>query len=195
MHSLGIIHKDIKCDNILLESLSHGFRAVIIDFGTTVSEKSKDVGNFSGSPIFMSPEILAYLANNRRSLKRLFLDAPITKAVDIWGFGHVIYQIVAGGRELFQERKIGRSTKSSQNFKPCTGPATITYSTKEKFSKDYLLESCLKSQKKTKSGIKDENIRDRLLDIASSCLRKNYENRPSITWVFDQLQELKEATS
>jgi hypothetical protein len=195
MHSLGIIHKDIKCDNILLESLGQSYRAVIIDFGTTVSEKSKDVGNFSGSPIFMSPEMLAYLANNRRSLRKLFLEAPITKAVDIWGLGHIIYQIVAGGRELFPERKIGKSTKTSQNIKPCTGPASITYSIKETFSKDYLLESCLKSQKKTKSGVKDPKIRDQLLDLASSCLRKNFENRPSIIWLCDQLRQLKETTS
>jgi serine/threonine-protein kinase len=54
-HAQGVIHRDIKADNILIEDGSG--RAVVTDFGIAVVASDADVtGTVIGTPEFMSPE-------------------------------------------------------------------------------------------------------------------------------------------
>ncbi|CAD1812593.1 unnamed protein product [Candida parapsilosis] len=90
MHDNGVIHRDIKPENILLDDK---MRIQITDFGTArLLEKKNDESedypldvrakSFVGTAEYVSPELL----------ESKFCGKP----GDIWAFGCIIYQMIAG---------------------------------------------------------------------------------------------------
>lgn len=101
MHKRGIIHRDLKPENILLDSQMH---TKITDFGTAkILDTSKQAENslgdipsldstdppeqerassFVGTAEYVSPELLT--------------DKNACKASDLWAFGCIIFQLLAG---------------------------------------------------------------------------------------------------
>ena len=103
MHARGVIHRDLKPENVLLDDQMH---VKITDFGTakmldipktpgasSYSMGSPDTGNpmdgentransFVGTAEYVSPELLT--------------DKNACKASDLWAFGCIIYQLLAG---------------------------------------------------------------------------------------------------
>ncbi|MBI4970779.1 MAG: protein kinase, partial [Candidatus Omnitrophica bacterium] len=87
LHQMGILHRDIKPDNIIVERVGNDFKATIIDMGLSVSEQ--DVPNLStgfavGTPRYMSPE-QAYGQNN-----------TLTGTSDVYALGAVFYELLTG---------------------------------------------------------------------------------------------------
>uniref|UniRef100_A0ABD2X7L1 3-phosphoinositide-dependent protein kinase 1 n=1 Tax=Trichogramma kaykai TaxID=54128 RepID=A0ABD2X7L1_9HYME len=97
LHGLGIIHRDLKPENILLDDKMH---ALITDFGSAkilgepdqtdsssqdhreTSTRTQRRNSFVGTAQYVSPELLS----NK-------ISSP---ASDLWAFGCIIYQMVAG---------------------------------------------------------------------------------------------------
>lgn len=55
-HAQGIVHRDVKADNILLETGGGSGRALVSDFGIATSLADGDGVEVSGTPEYMSPE-------------------------------------------------------------------------------------------------------------------------------------------
>ncbi len=88
-HEKGIVHRDIKPDNVMLMKGSRGL-VKLMDFGLAqLAESSKLTreGTTLGTPIYMSPEQA--------------LGEPTDSRSDVWGLGVVLYEMVAG-RPPFQ---------------------------------------------------------------------------------------------
>lgn len=100
MHSKGVIHRDLKPENVLLDDK---MRIRITDFGTAKllneipSESNTTNGeqdeeprypddvrarSFVGTAEYVSPELLT--------------DKAVGRGCDIWAFGCIIYQLIAG---------------------------------------------------------------------------------------------------
>ncbi len=89
-HAAGILHRDLKPGNILLERISDGgIRAVITDFGLAWSRDSRSEASLAGSGalVFGTPE---YMSPEQIEGKEL------TPASDLYSLGLVIYQMVTG---------------------------------------------------------------------------------------------------
>ncbi|KAL2167959.1 hypothetical protein VTG60DRAFT_598 [Thermothelomyces hinnuleus] len=98
MHSRGVIHRDLKPENVLLDDQMH---VKITDFGTAKllpdprdprppedssgqnnAQDDKRNASFVGTAEYVSPELLT--------------DKAVGKPSDLWAFGCIIYQLLAG---------------------------------------------------------------------------------------------------
>ena len=100
LHTLDIMHRDIKLENILLHfdneedkknlNIMKG-TVKIIDFGFAIFLNNKLGETAVGSPQNMDPRILEKLTNKGR-LKKLGYD----KKADIWSLGSICYEMLIG---------------------------------------------------------------------------------------------------
>ena len=87
LHERGVIHRDLKCANVLLDS---DLKPYVTDFGLSKFSESGDSKdelqsqNNLGTPFYMAPEVMQ--SNNFN-----------TKA-DVYSFGILMYEIITGNR-------------------------------------------------------------------------------------------------
>jgi serine/threonine protein kinase len=85
-HSRGVLHRDVKPENILLA----GGRALVADFGLARAigaadyQKLTETGVIVGTAYYMSPE-------------QLREDRDIDQRADIYGLGCILYEMLTGG--------------------------------------------------------------------------------------------------
>jgi serine/threonine protein kinase/tetratricopeptide (TPR) repeat protein len=102
IHEAGIIHRDLKCANIMLASRSGSTCAVLMDFGlarefsnstSTTRTNLSQQGLIIGTPNYMAPE--------------QFEGKELSPATDIYALGIVMYELVTGEHPFAASTPIG----------------------------------------------------------------------------------------
>ena len=94
-HAYGVVHRDLKPDNIFLSEGHEGETVVkVLDFGIAKMSAEPDggasnaltgTGAMLGTPYYMAPE-------------QLFTDETLDYRCDIWALGIILYECLAGMR-------------------------------------------------------------------------------------------------
>jgi serine/threonine protein kinase len=85
MHAVGVLHRDLKSDNVMLSGSNDAPRAVLIDFG--LSRSLGPSGRVAGAPMSGS---MGYMAPEQVDGKDL------SPATDIFAFGVVLFELLTG---------------------------------------------------------------------------------------------------
>jgi serine/threonine protein kinase len=90
-HAAGIVHRDLKAENIMMVEAKSGFRAVIMDFGLAGFDLPDDAGlehgsGFSGTVAYAAPERIA--------------GGRATPASDVYSFGLIAHEMLTGQRPI-----------------------------------------------------------------------------------------------
>lgn len=104
LHACGILHRDLKSDNLLLDL--DGV-CKISDFG--ISKKSRDIYSndaemsMQGTIFWMAPEVIHNVIHNEKQ--------GYSAKVDIWSLGCVVLEMFAGRRPWSNDEAIGAMYK------------------------------------------------------------------------------------
>ena len=90
-HEQGVIHRDLKSDNIMLSQTNGSDWAKVLDFGIAKIQQPEGVRDVDitaanlviGTPQYMSPEQCSQ-------------SGPIDKRSDVYSFGIIVYEMLAG---------------------------------------------------------------------------------------------------
>ena len=102
IHEAGIIHRDLKSQNIMLASRNGSPCAVLMDFGlarelttpgSTTHTDLTETGVIVGTPNYMAPE--------------QFESKELTPATDVYALGIVLYELVTGEHPFATSSPIG----------------------------------------------------------------------------------------
>ena len=102
MHSRGVIHRDLKPENVLLDDQMH---IKITDFGTAkmLDTSRRPRANSNGVPIPGDPtegleenRAVSFVGTAEYVSPELLTEKNACKASDLWAFGCIVYQLLAG---------------------------------------------------------------------------------------------------
>ncbi len=124
IHAVGVIHGDIKPNNVMLDQSGSYLCLSIMDFGLARLYASETTvltqGFIAGTPGYIAPELLR--------------GAPPSQATDIFALGVLFQEVLTAGHPDFDG--FGLSIKPSPALEAADVPTTFIHSVKEFLSDD-----------------------------------------------------------
>jgi serine/threonine protein kinase len=113
LHAGGVIHRDLKPNNVMLETGGSGLHVSIMDFGLARPHEALNTlsgsGLIAGTPGYMAPELLR--------------GGRPTKATDLFALGVVLHEVLSG--ELPHASQGGLSLAPSSSLRSTRAPAEL----------------------------------------------------------------------
>lgn len=105
IHEKGIIHRDLKTANILVDDINDFSTLKIIDFGFGErNQLTKAIFDEQvGTLVYMAPEVA--------------FQHEYTKSVDIWAIGIIMHYLMTGGKHPFYVKEIDNTQIFKEKLK------------------------------------------------------------------------------
>ncbi|KAI8915511.1 fused serine/threonine kinase-like protein, partial [Powellomyces hirtus] len=81
LHERGIVHRDLKLQNILLDD-KHTVKICDFGFSRMLPGHNVTLTSVKGTPIYMAPELIR--------------ERPYSHAIDLWAMGIILYELFVG---------------------------------------------------------------------------------------------------
>ncbi len=110
-HRMGLIHRDVKPGNVLVERIDDAWKAYVTDFGTAWEMESSMTGVIAGTPQYMAPE-------------QAKVGGRCDRRTDVYGLGATLYELLCGrapfdGSPLsIMQRVINEAPRSMRAIEP-----------------------------------------------------------------------------
>ena len=92
IHSRGVVHRDLKLENVVINEDSHELK--LVDFGFAREDRMEVMrSEICGTPNYMAPEL---------HLREKHLSKP----TDIWAIGVIIYYLLTGSFPFFGKTEV-----------------------------------------------------------------------------------------
>ena len=140
IHQQGIVHRDLKCANIMLCERDGHLRAVLMDFGlafdvlrdSRAAQDSTVTGTSTASAHAVMAGTPAYMAPEQ------FEGKPISAATDIYALGVVLYELLTARQPFASETPVGAALRRALPPPPAS-------SVQHKLPRhwDHVIERCL----------------------------------------------------
>ncbi|KAL4854177.1 putative myosin light chain kinase [Chlorella vulgaris] len=104
LHSSGVVHRDLKLENLLLARPGDISSVKIADFGGAVKGSPavlNDIQTMCGSPQYVAPEVL--LGRHGSSALGSQAPQPYGPGCDVWSCGVVLYMLLSGCPPFWHE--------------------------------------------------------------------------------------------
>lgn len=88
LHGLGIVHRDLKLENLIFESEKPDSLLKIIDFGSADFIKKEGFNGKCGTVLYMSPQVI---------------DGKYTEKCDVWSTGIIFYVMIMGSHPFYSD--------------------------------------------------------------------------------------------
>ncbi|KAK9791856.1 hypothetical protein WJX73_005295 [Symbiochloris irregularis] len=126
LHTCGVVHRDIKLENILLTS-RRSIDVKLADFGLSKCFEHEPLQTMCGSPQYVSPEVLAMAESRHGTVPA----KAYTPAVDVWSAGVVLFMLLSGyspfddddDHKVFQKIRRGQCDVDDPIWKRISAPA------------------------------------------------------------------------
>ena len=89
MHSKGVVHRDLKVENILYHTKGSDSKIMISDFGLSAMQDTDNMRSACGTLGYIAPEVLS--------------KKPYDKSIDVWSIGVITYILLCGYQPFYDE--------------------------------------------------------------------------------------------
>lgn len=135
IHDAGIVHRDVKSDNVMLSDAGGTPRAILLDLGLACRQRrsrglvNRGSSGRSGSLPYMAPEQI--------------LGQRVGPAADVFGLGVVLFEALTGRLPLDEPRRRALRSRSRSNEPVPVRPSELRRDTPTWF--DDFIQRCLRS--------------------------------------------------
>ena len=130
LHRMGIVHRDIKLENVMYENHSKGSTVRLIDFGLSRTfDRTSIVGDFGRTPYTMSPEAAGGGGTDGEFM---------TDKTDVWAVGVITFIMLSGEFPFIKTNADLKDPEKMNRLKKVRGTSEASFQAPKSLS----LEAC-----------------------------------------------------